>query len=334
MKLSLKRGAFTLVELLVVIAIIGILIGMLLPAVQQVREADRRTQCMNNLRQIALACHNFESARMRFPSGGLINGADAGLNPDSTLSDQRLGILSQILPMIEQNNVASEVEINMSPDRMADQAWINFNLAGGALTRFASLYKIPAFLCPSDKLEVTDKSADVSRMFSTDGGGTTVTIGGWGDWSSNLLGDTYGLTSYIGVSGVAGDDWQKSTNWSRHRGMFTARSKTTFGQMADGSSNTILMGEVLTQTIGDDGWPWPGDSFGRAWIGTHYQGTILWDNTTWSPRYIFKFASSHPGTITFARGDGSVTSVSEDADATTMHNLSGIADGFVVSGDY
>ena len=81
MNLTARKRAFTLVELLVVIAIIGILIGMLLPAVQSVREAARRTQCLNNLRQVTLACLNYESARSRFPPGMLEEGSGPGVDP-------------------------------------------------------------------------------------------------------------------------------------------------------------------------------------------------------------------------------------------------------------
>ena len=108
-----RKSGFTLVELLVVIAIIGILIGMLLPAVQQVREAARRTTCMNNLRQIALATLNYESAYQKFPKAW--NGGDdydaqvAGLRA-STTGHQWGGMLVAVLPFMEQNNVSRYFE--------------------------------------------------------------------------------------------------------------------------------------------------------------------------------------------------------------------------------
>ena len=107
--LKAKRRGFTLVELLVVIAIIGILIGMLLPAVQQVREAARRTSCMNNLRQIGLSAMNFESAFQEFPTAG--GCSDAYHDPIQEFRPlfgfQNAGWMYQILPYIEQENVAN-----------------------------------------------------------------------------------------------------------------------------------------------------------------------------------------------------------------------------------
>ena len=107
MSQSHARRGFTLVELLVVIAIIGILIGMLLPAVQQVREAARRTTCMNNLRQIGLASLNFESARMSFPTAGGQSNAfwDTGEELRQRHGHENLGWLYQILPFMEQQNL-------------------------------------------------------------------------------------------------------------------------------------------------------------------------------------------------------------------------------------
>jgi len=280
MTYSERRRGFTLVELLVVIAIIGILIGMLLPAVQQVREAARRTQCMNNMRQIALACLNYESAHMKFPTGGLLDPLPGQTLPG--VAPQRMGLLVPILPFIEANNVADLIEPNLNPNSLGDDGagqgvWINYNLAGGAQTRFASLYEIPAFRCP--------------------------------------------------VSGVLGDEYEDSDNWSRHHGIFLNRSKTKFSNITDGSSNTLLMGEVITPEL--DEWPWPGDTVGRAWIGVHTLGTVFWPDSTWGPAQLFEFRGGHPGTVNFSRGDGSVSAVSNTTDRTVMRNMSGKADGTV-----
>ena len=136
-----RRSGFTLVELLVVIAIIGILIGMLLPAVQQVREAARRATCMNNIRQIALACHNYESANQKFPPGCLEwDPAD----PQASVDRQAVGTLSQILPLMEQPALRDIFETSFGVDQY-DTFWPN---AGNSLD--AAFYKVSTFECPSD----------------------------------------------------------------------------------------------------------------------------------------------------------------------------------------
>ncbi len=144
------RSAFTLVELLVVIAIIGILVGLLLPAVQAAREAARRMQCSNNLKQIALATHNYESAFKRFP----------GLTGSSSFSPQ-----ARVLPFIEQANL--QRLIDFSQPLFVGPAWaaqLNplFNQATGTV--------VPVFLCPSE-------AAAPTRPTTVAGGGAGVFAG-------------------------------------------------------------------------------------------------------------------------------------------------------------
>ena len=334
MKSSFKRRAFTLVELLVVIAIIGILIAMLLPAVQAVREAARRTQCQNNIKQVALACLNYESTFGRFPPGFL---ADDTIAARIGANTQSVGVFCYLLPYMEFNNVADLIEVNLNPDIVAP-AWQNFDPAGDMTfnTRLASQTRIPSFECPSDDTEPSRVIVEHyhGSLFAHDTPRD--------NFEFNI---EYGLTNYSPIGGVLGTitiDTELAfrdgpgSQWAGYNGIFFNRSKTTFGEISDGSSNTLLFGEIAGQSGGND-------PIGYAWIAAINLSMIGWEFDRFlssgaplspnqlSNRYLDKYNSYHPGVVNFARGDGSVISIPQSTDTTTMYRLSAMRDGNVVS---
>jgi prepilin-type N-terminal cleavage/methylation domain-containing protein/prepilin-type processing-associated H-X9-DG protein len=308
---------FTLVELLVVIAIIGILIAMLLPAVQQVREAARRTTCLNNLRQIALASHNYESGRGRLPTGMLAHHGtnEVQFNGEST---QRLGVLVQILPYLEANNLADMITPSLNYTQYGPY-WYD-DPTNGYSTTYSAFNRISTFECPSEA--ITNPQWDGAEwMVSLDpwvGSGTFFTFG-----------PEYpmGQTNYLPCGGVYGYSQSGVDPWSPWVGVFHNRS-TTGLEILDGSSNTFLFGEVRNWVN-----PADGETFGTCWLTDLLAVTGWWDN----PDQVWlSFKSNHSaGLVNFAFGDGSVKGVDSGADFYVIANVAGSRDGRVVNrGDF
>ena len=351
-----RPQGFTLVELLVVIAIIGILVALLLPAVQAAREAARRMECSNKLKQIALASHNFHDTYKRFPPG-ITGPLPAAEMPTGTTGNHAFtGALVYLLPQLEQqglyDRLAGAIEIDpmkfpvpgtFTPPRVP--WWTNgtsFNL---------SLTKLGMFLCPSQGNTVyknngnTTTGGQMAYMY-TWGNVATVTIGFFSFTNpGNLVAQECGRTSYAPCAGGAGIA-STSPAWSTVRGIFTSRAKdVSFGQITDGSSNTLLFGEVY------GAWFQAGTTarydWGFSWIGQGEMPTAWGFGSNAKPASRpswYQFGGVHPGIVQFALADGSVNPIS----VTKVHNennipspltgqapylwLSGIKDGQQVSG--
>ncbi len=313
-----RRQGFTLIELLVVIAIIGILLGLLLPAVQKVREAASRMSCQNNLKQLGLAAHNYADANdSRLPPGylGTSPNLAAPTGGASGYPGQFVGVMPYLLPYVEQGNLYNSMLSGVPADYLSTTAvyspwWANTSTWTAAQTR------VPTFLCPSDNAYTNSAGTLVGAQAYAGPGFLDLDlpyfpIGGGGD---NL-----GRSDYAGVSGYFG------AADSIDIGVFSNRSGVSLAQIsaADGASNTLMFGEYLGNK---DTGP---RQYSASWMGVGAipSGFGLPAEGAASP---FTFSSRHDGLVQFTFCDGSVRALRKGADYNNFIWATGWQDGQVV----
>lgn len=315
---SVRHGrlGFTLVELLVVIAIIGVLVALLLPAVQYAREAARRAQCSNNLKQVALASHTHHDTLRRLPPGYL-----GGLESDplkhtyrfNTLNAQWNGLFPNLLPYMEQDMIRTKMtDINLNTDEMDSYWW------GKSVTAQNCAYNLPGLVCPSTN-PYSGHSGTTACLYVFQ---YTLELVYWPTPTNNAL----GRTNYLGNGGQFGD----IPGYETYQGPFTRRSQNNMGAMTDGTSNTFFFGE----TTGGKSSQYGTAKYGHSWMGSGVLPTYWGINTTQvatndyltSKFYWYKFGSEHPNIVQFAMGDGAVKSISQNTNAITYTRLSGMRD--------
>jgi len=293
---SRSRHAFTLIELLVVIAIIAVLIGLLLPAVQKVREAAARMSCSNNLKQLGLAAHNYAGNNNTLPPGYLGPYPDYG---SSTMGAnlQWVGVLAYLLPYVEQDNVFKLMMSGVPADYLNPTALYN-SYWSYASTWQAANVKIKGFLCPSDNAESNAKGTDASVHTYRTATGFTLTTPGFFSVSTY---PSLGRTNYIGVAGFGGR--VNGSGVDTFQGIFTNRSATPL-TMTDGTSTTLMFGEWLDDP--DTG----ARNFAGSWMGCGALPTA-WGTGTGAPPGSdwVNFNGKHSGIVMFCWGDGHVSGV-------------------------
>jgi prepilin-type N-terminal cleavage/methylation domain-containing protein/prepilin-type processing-associated H-X9-DG protein len=334
---SRSRRGFTLIELLVVIAIIAILIGLLLPAVQKVREAAARMSCSNNLKQIGIACHTYADASGGLPPAVIMpyaNQGDWGLL--SNIDDSRFGPNWAVflLPFVEQDNLFKQADVT---------AWQGGTVVNNAAITGNATWKnirgtpIKTYLCPSD-------SANQTPFVGTAGG-----VSGWarGNYAANC-GPMWWPDAVDGNTADGG--WGFSGKGPFWIGRLVRRGSTIQG-MKDGSSNTVMIAEVRAGLVNSDprgvwalGFPGsstlsahgrvgddsrPNDPRGCSDDVQKAKDMPAQGMGNWEPCLSWQATArgSHSGGVMVCFGDGSVKMINNNVDEATWQFLNSMEDG-------
>lgn len=321
--------AFTLIELLVVIAIIAILIALLLPAVQQAREAARRTQCKNNMKQIGLALHNYHDTFNMFPYSSNAAASTVNANPTifSAYKNQTGWVL--LLPYFEQAPLYNSIDHNAAMGRWTGTPPGAMTLASGGPTAgnsAATAVKLTALLCPSDSGQQAYPGFD-------------------GNYGCNTSVPSYKSTYGFSAAGQPSALWSNLPQTTRP--MFGAQSNTNMRDLTDGTSNTVAIAETTLNVYDGKTGSWACNQHvgnGVDFANLNGQRKINdWDCCGWGPGTPWSIknpagtlgewgtvGSMHTGGLQVLLGDGSVRFISENLDATTRQRLGYIADGNVI----
>ncbi len=347
---SRSARGFTLVELLVVIAIIGVLIALLLPAVQAAREAARRSQCSNNLKQVGLALHNYLDINRCFPPSGINQGffgssSTAFYYPPDQMTMNKHGF-SCLLPMLEQQAIYDKLNQNAAYGGCTIGN-INLPLAGGdPATNGNAPYMAmqpPVFYCPSDdgvKATIYNTSPHYSISVNSPLYGARVNY----DFSTTPIYDFYWSKNYWSV--------YMNQYYKPYRAMFGNNSNCTPGDIQDGTSNTVAVAETTRQVLNGNGnaWGYRGwvmvgvalyDRLSKYPLSSCPQCTSpinCWSYYTYWPQYAWAqptpgrlaswgmAGSLHPAGCQVCMADGSVRFIPESTDLLILGYLTSMAD--------
>ena len=295
-----RRLAFTLVELLVVIAIIGVLVALLLPAVQAAREAARRSQCKNNLKQIGLAMHNYHDTAKCFPPAAIVQHDRAGFAVIGNGGGWSWSVA--LLPYLEQVALPGQLGTNYRNVLQLLGGPPGPPPATGTPDRVLLETNMPGFRCPSSPTEPLNQK----RLLNT------IPVA-----TSNYVGSAGWLIGQVGAISASGNVWRTSDSFGAIVGNYPGW-KVTMERITDGTSNTFAAGE---RAFKSDSAIWLGMpntalSAGAGAFGENIRGWTYYPlnapNTV--TNYTRAFSSMHSGGANFVFCDGSIHFISDSID--------------------
>ncbi len=309
--------AFTLVELLVVVTIVGVLIALLLPAVQAAREAARRAQCGNNVKQIGLALHNYHQAESRFPPGCIVSmGTPPGWQPwqeAKAASGQNLhgtGWLLQVLPYLERQN-------------LYDQWDFTTNVMGNALLAERD---IPILYCPSRRngIRSEDQAHLPARSWRAGGNDYGGCIGSGNGWTNN---------SYRYFTAIEPHNESEHWQYPLRQGIFLPNTSARFADVHDGASCTIMIGELQRLVSPPSGVSsvdgWAAGGVATLFTTNNHEQSGIYQTGGMNNLFFESAGSEHAGGAYFGMADGSVHFIAQTIDLIVYADLGSMADGRV-----